>query len=148
MADSMEPGELVCHVQNLSYTYDTYFICMGLGPSISSVIAKSLSYSGPSYPSSPVIIGLSLPIHSFIHLRFYLSDHSCPLLPSSRLVTSSLSGPGPRDAWRCCSSSSWWSSGYRCRWSPRCSTGTGHTGYSLHAEPTSKQTFLRTFEHT
>ena len=27
---------------------------MGLGPSISSVIDKSLSYRGPSYPSSPV----------------------------------------------------------------------------------------------
>ena len=39
-----------------SYTYDTYLICMGLGPSILSVIEKSLSYSGPSYPSSPVFI--------------------------------------------------------------------------------------------
>ena len=29
---------------------------MGLGPSISSGIAKSLLYSGPSYPSSPVLI--------------------------------------------------------------------------------------------
>ena len=29
---------------------------MGLGPSISSVIAKSPSYSGPSYPSSPVLL--------------------------------------------------------------------------------------------
>ena len=36
------------------YTYDTYLICMGLGPSISSVIAKGLAYSGPSYASSPV----------------------------------------------------------------------------------------------
>ena len=55
MTDSMGPGKLVRHMQNLSYTYDTYLICMGLGPSISSVIAKSLSYSGPSYPSSPVL---------------------------------------------------------------------------------------------
>ena len=54
MTDSMGPGKLVRHKQNLSYTYDTYWIWMGLGPSISSVIAKSLSYSGPSYPSSPV----------------------------------------------------------------------------------------------
>ena len=54
MTDSLGPGKLVRHVQNLSYTYDTYLICMGLGPSISSVIDKSLSYSGPSYPSSPV----------------------------------------------------------------------------------------------
>ena len=55
MTDSMEPGKLVSHMQNLSYTYDTYLICMGLGLSISSVIAKSLLYNGPSYPSSPVL---------------------------------------------------------------------------------------------
>ena len=54
MTDSMGPGNLVRHMQNLSYTYDTYLIYMGLGPSISSVIEKSLSFSGPSYPSSPV----------------------------------------------------------------------------------------------
>ena len=54
MTDSTGPGKLVRHVQNPSYTYDTYLICMGLGPSILSVIDKSLSYSGPSYPSSPV----------------------------------------------------------------------------------------------
>ena len=40
MTDSMGPGKLVCHMQNLSYTYDTYLICMGLGPSILSVIDK------------------------------------------------------------------------------------------------------------
>ena len=56
MTDSMGPGKLVRHMQNPSYTYDTYLICMGLGPSIWSVIDKSPSYSGPSYPSSPVII--------------------------------------------------------------------------------------------
>ena len=39
---------------NPSYAYDTYLICMGLGPSILSVIDKSPSYSGPSYPSSTV----------------------------------------------------------------------------------------------
>ena len=55
MMDSMGPGKLVCHMQNLSYTYDKYLICIGLGPSISSVICKNLSYSGPSYPSSPVV---------------------------------------------------------------------------------------------
>ena len=54
MTDSMGPGKLVRHMQNPSYTYDTYLICMGLGPSVSSVIDKNLSYSGPSYPSSPV----------------------------------------------------------------------------------------------
>ena len=40
MTDSMGPGK--------------YLMCIGLGPSISSVICKNLSYSGPSYPSSPV----------------------------------------------------------------------------------------------
>ena len=54
MTDSMGPGKLVCHMQNLSHTYDEYLICIGLGPSISSVICKNLSFSGPSYPSSPV----------------------------------------------------------------------------------------------
>ena len=52
--DSMGPGKLVRHMQNLSYTYDEYLICIGLVPSISSVICKNPSYSGPSYPSSPV----------------------------------------------------------------------------------------------
>ena len=55
MKDSMGPGKLVRHMQNPSYTYDTYLICMGLGSSILSVIDKSLSYSGPSYPTSPVL---------------------------------------------------------------------------------------------
>ena len=54
MTDSMGPGKLVRHMQNPSYAYDEYLICIGLGPSISSVICKNLSYSGPSYPSSPV----------------------------------------------------------------------------------------------
>ena len=55
MTDSMGPGKLVCHMQNPSYTYDKYLLCIGLGPSITSVICKNLSYSGPSYPSSPVL---------------------------------------------------------------------------------------------
>ena len=38
MTDSMGPGKLVRHMQNPSYTYDEYLICIGLGPSISSVI--------------------------------------------------------------------------------------------------------------
>ena len=41
-------------MQNPPYTYDKYLICIGLGPSIWSVICKNPSYSGPSYPSSPV----------------------------------------------------------------------------------------------
>ena len=40
MTDSMGPGKLVRHMQNPSYTYDKYLICIGLGPSISSVICK------------------------------------------------------------------------------------------------------------
>ena len=55
MTNSMGPGKLVRHMQNLSYTYDKYLICMGLGPSIMSVIVESPSYSGPSYPRSPVV---------------------------------------------------------------------------------------------
>ena len=54
MTDSMGPGKLVRHIQSPSYTYDEHLICIGLGPSISSVICKNLSYSGPSYTSSPV----------------------------------------------------------------------------------------------
>ena len=54
MTDSMGTGKLVRHMENPSYTYDKYLICMGLGPSILSVIDESPSYSGPSYPSSPV----------------------------------------------------------------------------------------------
>ena len=53
--DSMGPGKLIRHMQNPSYTYDEYLICIGLGLSISSVICKNLSYSAPSYPSSPVL---------------------------------------------------------------------------------------------
>ena len=55
MTDSMGPGKMVRHMQNPSYTYDEYLICIGLGPCISSVICKNPSYSGPSYPSSPVL---------------------------------------------------------------------------------------------
>ena len=54
MTDSMGPGKLVRRMQNPSYTYDEYLICIRLGPSISSVICKNPSYSGPSYPSPPV----------------------------------------------------------------------------------------------
>ena len=56
MTDSTGPGNLVRHMQNLSYIYDEYLLCIGLVPSISSVICKNLSYSGLSYPSSPVLI--------------------------------------------------------------------------------------------
>ena len=44
MTDSMGPGKLVCHMQHLSYscTYDEYLICIGLGPSILSVVQWSV----------------------------------------------------------------------------------------------------------
>ena len=58
MTDSIGPGKLVRHMQNPSYTYDEYLICIGLGPSILSVICKNPSYSGMSYPSSPVVVNL------------------------------------------------------------------------------------------
>ena len=55
MTDAMGPGKLARHMQNLLYTYDEYLICIGLGPSISSVICKHPSYSSPSNASSPVL---------------------------------------------------------------------------------------------
>ena len=60
MTDSMGPGKLVRHMQNPSYTYEEYLLCIGLGPSISSVICNNPSYSGPSYQSSPVLCFLYL----------------------------------------------------------------------------------------
>ena len=72
MTDSMGPGKLIRRMQNLSYTYDEYLICIGLGPSISSVICKNLSYSGPSipsYPSSPVY--LQSPSDAVTKLQIY-----------------------------------------------------------------------------
>ena len=59
----MGPGKLVRHMQNLPYSYDKYLICIGLGLSISSVICKIPSYSGPSYLSSPVHISYMFPVY-------------------------------------------------------------------------------------
>ena len=56
VTDSMGPGKLVRLMQNPSYTYDTDLICMGLGPSISSVMDATASESCPSYLSLPVYI--------------------------------------------------------------------------------------------
>ena len=78
MTDSMGPGKLVRHMQNPSYTYDEYMICIGLGPSISSVICKHPSYSGHSYPSSPVYI--YYPVCHLIVLYFYLLHEYIHLL--------------------------------------------------------------------
>ena len=61
------------YAKSVLYTYDEYLICIGLGHSISSVICKNPSYSGPSYPSSPV---QSLRTFEYnIQLRF-LNYHS------------------------------------------------------------------------
>ena len=68
ITDSMGPGT-VRHMQNPSYTYDEYLVCIGLGPSISCVICKNLSYSGPSYPSSPVY----LIFQNLLHLLFSIT---------------------------------------------------------------------------
>ena len=43
------------YMQSPSYTYHTYLIYMGLGPSISSIIANSMAYCGPSCASSLVV---------------------------------------------------------------------------------------------
>ena len=80
--DSTGPGKLVRHVQSLSYTYDTYLICMGLGPSISSIIAKSLTYSGPSYASLPVV---SSSLTTFSCL--YPIKHHCELFIINTFMT-------------------------------------------------------------
>ena len=83
MTDSMGPEKLVCHMQNLSYTCDKYLICMGLGPSILSVIDESPSYSGPSYPSSPVY--LDAPAKKMDNSNILLLTHS-HFLPSASLI--------------------------------------------------------------
>ena len=76
MTDSMGPGKLVRHMQNPSYTYDEYLICIGLGPSILSVICKNPSYSGPSYPSSLVSCYVTAycccPIYIQLHCQFVI----------------------------------------------------------------------------
>ena len=58
----------------LSYAKSVeYLICIGLGPSILSIICKNPSYSGPSYPSSLV--------------SCYVTAHCCcPIYISSFIV--------------------------------------------------------------
>ena len=87
MTDSMGPGKLVRHMQNLSYTYNEYLICIGLGPSISSDICKNMSYSGPSYPSSPVVSMIALKIYHqtqaiFQHFEQNLKVHDKRIVPN------------------------------------------------------------------
>ena len=73
MTDSMGPRNLVRHMQNLPYTYDEYLMCIGLGPSILSVICKNLSYSGPSKPSLPLyeVLKRSLKIMQMLDLHVF-----------------------------------------------------------------------------
>ena len=93
MTDSMGPGKLVRHMQNPLYTYDEYLICIGLGPSISSVICKNPSYSGPSYPSSPVIQcvylmgkrGLCMLSHSFSYLQLEQTLHALWVINNTKM---------------------------------------------------------------
>ena len=94
MTDSVGPGKLVRHT---SYTYDEYLICIGLGPSISSVICKNTSYSDPSYPSSPVfscILSFSNHILSFCFICFLLDDHSRKVMGGKVLSQVLKSNPG------------------------------------------------------
>ena len=53
-------GELGYDGLNRTRKIGEYLICIGLGPSISSVICKNMSYSGPSYLSSPVVTDTSM----------------------------------------------------------------------------------------
>ena len=72
--DGLNGTRKIGHMHNPSYTYDEYLICIGLGPSISSVICKNLSYSGPSYPSSPVYHFLRLiSIHKYHHQKIIVN---------------------------------------------------------------------------
>ena len=82
MTDSMGPGKLVRHMQNPSYTYDEYLMCIGLGPSIQSVICKDPSYSGPSYPSSPVYqksicVCVCVCVHAFVCVCVHACARVC-----------------------------------------------------------------------
>ena len=74
MTDSMGPGKWVRHMHNPSYTYDKCLICIELGPRMLSVICKNPSYSGPSYPSSPVF-SQSDPINNLEPIMNYLKVH-------------------------------------------------------------------------
>ena len=76
------------------YTYDEYLICIRLGPSISSIIGKNLSHSGPSYPGSPVIMKvimiISVSIISIMKKRSLFKEgvtpSNCKDLPLGPLV--------------------------------------------------------------
>ena len=80
MTESMGPGKLVRHMQNPSYTYDEYLICIGLGPSISSFICKKTSYSGPSYQSSPVSLKNLIALKGNLAPIFTCPSESVPIL--------------------------------------------------------------------
>ena len=64
MTDSKGPGKLVRHMQNPSYTYDTYLICMGLGPE--------------AYCPSQTKVSLTVVRHIQVHLYTVSSALSGP----------------------------------------------------------------------
>ena len=73
MTDSMGPGKLVCHMQNLSYTYDEFLISIRLGPSISSAICKNPS----QFLSQDLETGcLKLAVVKFWGVQIFKGDHN------------------------------------------------------------------------
>ena len=80
MTDSMGPGKLVRHMQNPSHAYDEYLICIGLGPSISSVVQWF------AYPSSPVVRQPCLPQSHLLQFFKHSPDRKCG--PKAFLSTS------------------------------------------------------------
>ena len=99
MMDSMGPGKLVHHMQNPSFTYDEYLICIGLGPSMLSVICKNLSYSGPSYPSSPVVRWFWYLIYKGMD-EFSLRDARIGRNNPSNAEAASSKAPGCKSFWK------------------------------------------------
>ena len=85
ITDSMGQGKLVRHMQNLSYTYDEFLICIGPGPSISSVMCKNLLYSGPSYPSSHVFQLTQLHGKVLMTLNININIFFCSIFGNSAL---------------------------------------------------------------
>ena len=83
----MGPGNWVRHMQSLSYTYDTYLICMGLGPSISSVIAKNVQRIAVRHMQVCLYI---LKYHMIID-RMYLINFCTSLLTCRTITDSSYS---------------------------------------------------------
>ena len=82
MTDSMGPGKLVRHMQNPLYTYDEYFICTGLGPSIWSAICKKsvVQWSVISkFTCIYIYTYIQTYIHTYIHkyIQTYIHTQKC-----------------------------------------------------------------------